>query len=1042
MQNIPKLISFLLGLIPFAINAQTVPTLWLHGLEEDDRLTVGNVINIFQDTEGFTWIGAEKGLYRFDGRTVKKYPSNLNDSTSLKDNLVNGGFFEDSKANIWFCTNTAIHCYHRKSDNFKRYHLEKKGLRIENAYQAIYLEKDSFLWLRAGNNELFRFDIHKHTQSKVLGKTQLDIGLFPGVDREGALKYLFSTDGSDSIGLEVIEIFQDSLLHSPQMHFDGSDPDQPALNVFTVLYEENASIWLSTQLGIVKWDGLENSNLDFFTIGRNAGKSIRQIDAKSILVLDFDVGLFLFNKKEGTFSKIETKLITDQKFNLNKSLGTPYIDPQGNWWFSLNQEGLVYTNTNKLKVNSIPKMKLFNGADNYRYRTFLQDAEENVWLSTLFDGIFLVDKDGNKLKHYHPMNPQSNSLFSKQAYHIMLDDAENLWVGTAKGVAMKAAGQAEFKQVFDVEGKPVPYVLYFYQLKSGEILASTIQRGIYQIFSEKGEWKLKQIYTTQADSEHFESIYEDNSGSIYISHKMVEVHVFSFADSKLKKLAELPIAGFINGFHEDRNGQSLWIATSAGLVELDKTDLSIPPKIYTEEHGLVSKQLQSMVSDKGGNLWLGTNKGLVRFNPLDTVFHHFSLADGTQSGLFYEYAALEHTDGSFWFGGNNGVTIVRPEEIDFLKNDPIVQLTNIKINDELPTDLAGDLTNATNVSLLKQIKRDYEENTLTFEFVAIDYSDPKATQLEYKMEGIEENWVRLQKGESGFVRYLKLPPDTYTFKVRAANSDGIWSKEKTLLKITITPPWWQTWWACALYVLIVGGAIYGIYRIRIAQIRKDEALKRKEAEFKQLAAETETAVLRLQMNPHFIFNSMNSINSYILQKDVRTASDYLNRFAKLMRMILKFAAKPMIAVSDEVDLLELYLQTEAMRFEKQFAYSFDLPEDMDPDDFVIPTMILQPFVENAIWHGLSKKKGEGHIKISFREENESLICSVEDNGVGRAASNHKAKTHESKAMSITGRRLQLLKPENGVSATFEIHDLVDAAKQPAGTKVVLRLPLL
>lgn len=249
------------------------------------------------------------------------------------------------------------------------------------------------------------------------------------------------------------------------------------------------------------------------------------------------------------------------------------------------------------------------------------------------------------------------------------------------------------------------------------------------------------------------------------------------------------------------------------------------------------------------------------------------------------------------------------------------------------------------------------------------------------------------------------------------------------------------------------GLIYTYYRYRIAQIRKEETFKRKEAEFlqkeaeyKQLVAETETAVLRLQMNPHFIFNSMNSINSYILKKDVNTASDYLNRFARLMRMILKFAAKPLIAVSDEIELLELYLETEAMRFEKKFSYDFELKNDLDPDEFMIPTMILQPFVENAIWHGISgMQNGEGLIKICFWQENESLFASVADNGIGRAASreiSQKAKTHESKALSITEHRLQLLEKKNGMEASFEVHDLLDPDQNPAGTKIVLQVPLL
>jgi sensor histidine kinase YesM len=296
------------------------------------------------------------------------------------------------------------------------------------------------------------------------------------------------------------------------------------------------------------------------------------------------------------------------------------------------------------------------------------------------------------------------------------------------------------------------------------------------------------------------------------------------------------------------------------------------------------------------------------------------------------------------------------------------------------------------------------------------------------------------------ITYFNLREGDYTFNVIASNSDGLWTdlQNATKLEIVVLPPWYRSWWFYTLLVFLFASILFAFFRYRIAQIRKVETFKRKEAEYKQLAAETETAVLRLQMNPHFIFNSMNSINNYILQKDIDTASDYLGRFSSLMRMILDFAARPFVSISDEIKLLDLYLLTEAMRFEKKFSHTFDLAEDFDPDEFVIPTMILQPFVENAVWHGLSKKKEKGHIRISFRQEDNSLICSVEDNGIGRegAKKNQKHKTHESRALSITERRLALLESKNGVTASYEIIDLYDNSHHPLGTKVIFRLPLL
>ncbi len=302
----------------------------------------------------------------------------------------------------------------------------------------------------------------------------------------------------------------------------------------------------------------------------------------------------------------------------------------------------------------------------------------------------------------------------------------------------------------------------------------------------------------------------------------------------------------------------------------------------------------------------------------------------------------------------------------------------------------------------------------------------------------------LQRNQSG---------NTLSFELKAYNTDGFPSEDSTKIEMTIDSRWHKILWAHTLIFFAFVGLIYGYLRYRITQIRKEEAFKRKEAKYrqneaayKQLIAETETAMLRLQMNPHFIFNCMNSIKSYILQKDVDSACDYLQRFARLMRMILKFSEKSFISVSEEIELLELYLHAEAMRFDKKINYSFNLIGDLDPDEYVIPTMILQPLVENAIRHGLSNKKDEeGFIKISLWEENDSLLCSVEDNGVGRAASkkiSQKTKTHESRALSITEHRLQLLEKKNGVSASFEIQDLFDTEQNAVGTKIILRFPLL
>jgi LytS/YehU family sensor histidine kinase len=213
----------------------------------------------------------------------------------------------------------------------------------------------------------------------------------------------------------------------------------------------------------------------------------------------------------------------------------------------------------------------------------------------------------------------------------------------------------------------------------------------------------------------------------------------------------------------------------------------------------------------------------------------------------------------------------------------------------------------------------------------------------------------------------------------------------------------------------------------------------------QKMAEIEMQALRAQMNPHFIFNCLNSINRYIVKSDQATASLYLTRFAKLIRLILDNSNSQYISLSSELEALRLYIEMESIRFEKQFTYSIIVDEDVSPDYIYVPPLIIQPFVENAIWHGLLHKETAGHLSISFSTKVPNVLqCIVEDNGIGRdKAKELKSKstsTKKSLGMKLTEDRLALLNKQTMLEATAEILDLKDITGQATGTKVILKIP--
>jgi ligand-binding sensor domain-containing protein/anti-sigma regulatory factor (Ser/Thr protein kinase) len=1034
------LLIVLLLTLPVLVRCQEM--LWFHQVGKAEGLLADNLIDIYVDSEGLTWIAAVEGLFNFDGQTVKQYFPDPSDSLALKENYLTGKFCEDAQKNIWFSTLTAIHCYNRKSNDFRRYTiLNKSGLPISEGYTTICLERDTFLWLLAGEKEIYRFNIHSGIQSQALGRKELDIAIVPGFSPDGQLKYLFSIDGVKSEGLELFTLEGSGQRLNKSVHFGKNIPGTPALFVSSVIFEQDTAVWLAANSSIFKWNLLDNS-LNAFQTKNSGSPVIAPYSQEVFIVTESGRRYYLFNKRTNHFSPLVLKSLNDPTASLSELSTSPQYDHLGNLWLSAAEgQGLLFSNTTKTKLKAIPKIPLLIGNMNYNYRAITQNNKKQIWCSTFFDGILLLDEQGNLLRQYHSKHPEYNSIFNNQANHILLDKSQQLWVGTPTGVALYTAQNDRFQAVYDLDGKQVPYAVYFYQLNNGDLLVSTLQQGVYKAVFTKGKWRLKQILTPANNSDLFTSIFQDSEGTIYINHKEVDMKVFNYFDEKLAHLGTISGLGTVNGFYENPDGQTLWMATSNGLAKVHKKNLQKPPVIFTEKNGLSNNNLQSMLVDQAGDIWLGTSNGLVKFHIPDSSFFHFTLADGMQSTSFSQLAAFRHSDGSLWFGGDNGITIVPAEGIKMMTNEPVIHIKSIEINSKKPDDLRDEQTGATNINQIGYFRRPSGDNDLLFEFEGIDYSDPAAVVLEYKMEKVNSDWVRLGKGEKVIARFPNLSHGTYVFQMRAYNSDGTRYATREI-RFTINTPLYLTPLAIFFYCLAFISALYAAYKIRVNQIRKKEATLRKEAEYQRLIAETETAVLRLQMNPHFIFNSMNSISSYILEKDINTANDYLGRFAKLMRMILKFAAKPLISVADEIDLLEQYMQTEAMRVEKAFTFNFEYDNNFDPDDYLIPTMILQPFVENAIWHGLSGKGEGGHIRIRFWTEGHSLNCSVEDNGIGReAAAAKKPKDHESKALSITEHRLGMMERKNGVVASYRIEDIEEGGVVK-GTRVLFCLPLL
>ncbi|MBL7812995.1 MAG: histidine kinase [Bacteroidetes bacterium] len=334
------------------------------------------------------------------------------------------------------------------------------------------------------------------------------------------------------------------------------------------------------------------------------------------------------------------------------------------------------------------------------------------------------------------------------------------------------------------------------------------------------------------------------------------------------------------------------------------------------------------------------------------------------------------------------------------------------------------------------------ENNVEIHYNVLSYKGASEIKIFYKINN--GNW-RQAESQNRILYLASLSPGSYKVYLKAQNEDGVESKGELSYAFTIAYPFWQRWWFILLLILLLGALTYVYMRWRIADLHRKSELKQSKYFLEKELQSSMLASLKVQMNPHFIFNAMNTIQSYIFLNDRENASQYLNQFSELMRMILDMSAREKVSLYEELKSLKLYLQLEHMRFEESLKFEVHVDPGIVPDMIQIPPMLIQPYVENAIKHGLFNKKGNKKIVVSFNLKDNILIATVEDDGIGRKKAAElqaqRPRTHESFATRANQKRLELLNQGRSKIIGVEFVDKVDSDGNALGTKVILNIPL-
>ena len=375
-------------------------------------------------------------------------------------------------------------------------------------------------------------------------------------------------------------------------------------------------------------------------------------------------------------------------------------------------------------------------------------------------------------------------------------------------------------------------------------------------------------------------------------------------------------------------------------------------------------------------------------------------------------------------------------EVKPASNFPRAQITTVLIGGMSPYSYKRNY-DSFNVVVLKHDQT--RHLLIDYRFTGFTFYEP--IEFSWKLEGYNDDWsevsTMMHDERYTYMEYFDfLKPGKYTFIMRVRKQGGDWIKPETRLFINVKQALWKLWWFWASLIGTLGLLVYMGSNLKVRAVRKQERLKA--AHGKELL-EMEAKALRAQMNPHFIFNCMNSIKALIQTDEKQKATDYLTTFSKLIRTLFQNSDKRQISLYDELETCRLYTQLETMRLNGNLKYNFNIDPNVALKSVMVPALIIQPFIENAIWHGIVPKE-QGTINIIVKQNEDAIVCEVDDDGIGREMSQlNKPATpviHESKGVHLSQERLNLEKMLNDTNASIETIDRYDNA-QPVGTKVII-----
>ena len=685
--------------------------------------------------------------------------------------------------------------------------------------------------------------------------------------------------------------------------------------------------------------------------------------------------------------------------------------------------------------------------DNHYITSLLKDRDGNIWITTFGDGVYNIPYKN----FYFSYLDNTNGLYSHSIFSISKDKKNNLLlIGQNAGILNTMDAENHIRQ-YTMDTTSGRNSLLTIQPRSDNNMLIGTDNGLYNFNTATQKATLLKAVRMLKD------VDISPTGKIRIAAKNQVIALDDYFIGDLDMLVNSVACindsayyvGTNTGLYYCTDGKrqliptgtdilrkvnikdlkwidgSLWIGTSDQGIYVMRHDAIV--KHFSSADNLASDICQQLYYDGIGRLYVATNRGLSVIDVKnESITRNITSNDGLSSD---DIRGVYSDNDVLYIATSNGLCYFNADHIPVDTIPPVIYLNNIRYGDSTYMAI-NDFVH------LYQRKASFEA-----EFGTIVFDLPELVEYQYNFSGDTTNgWVSTR---SNIIPFPDLQPGTYKLMVRARKYKSDWSNTLSM-DVSILPRWYQQWWSRG--ILLLAGLLLVLVGLRYIIRRIKQAEKRK-TEYNRRIAELEAKALTNQMNPHFIFNSLNSVQHLILEKEEKQALNFLADFATLMRQMLNNSRKSYISLEEEIAFLTRYLELEKIRFAHSFTYRFIMEDALKEYTIYIPPMIIQPIVENAIKHGLAPKNISGYLEIRLEMVDDLLYCSVDDDGIGWDKSNSIKSSrlikHESTALSVIKERLQIIKSFNGSVGKLEIIDKFKSGfGNKEGTLVEILIPIV